>query len=358
MFDRAAVRAALLQDLTIEMTRAEDAQGAASAVVRLGRALLDGISGVLWLVEPDGGLSLAASDGVPESFLATWRRVRADATDLPALKAVQQGKQLWIASMDEYREVASDIAERAEKANRPLAFCALPLAIEGRTLGVIVFGFVAPHPFPDDEKKLALAIAGHAAQALDRARLQSAQWRALAGLRTLAKAGEMLASSLDVDETLTALAKAVVPDVADWCAVDLLTSTNVRRLTAHHSDPSKVELARAYAERSPERHLDARRRRLRLARDASQDRLEWRPRAEVGGSDGVRPSRGLRRSAASWVRSLPLQAGRARDADRHAGPRGSRFGRLAIVSGTRARGPPGPALRESAARAPRPVRSA
>ena len=253
MSENTAPRASLLQDLTLELGRASNAAAAASAVVRLGRALLGGVSGVLWLVESDGALVLAATDGVPETFMAEWKRVPADASHVPALQAVRGGQPLWVASPEEYRDVASDIAKRAEKAARPMAFAALPLTIERRTLGVIVFGFMAPHPFPDDEKKLAIAIAGHAAQALDRARLQAEAGRALGALRILAKVGEMLAASLDVDETLTALAKAVVPDVADWCAVDLLTAGNVRRLTAHHSDPQKVALAKSFAARFPAR---------------------------------------------------------------------------------------------------------
>jgi signal transduction histidine kinase/ActR/RegA family two-component response regulator len=257
MVDRPAARAALLQKLTLEVGKAADAQSAAASVVRVGRELMGGLSSVLWLVDAGGALDLLASDGVPEAFLEQWRRVL-PTDDVPAMRAVVQGGPLWVASMEEYRGFSETIAARAREADRPLAFAALPLALEGRNLGVLVFGFAAPHPFDEQEKGVALAVAGAAAQALERARLQAAQARALAGLRVIAKVGEMVSASLDVDATLAAFARAVVPDVADWCAIDLFVDGNVRRLTAHHADPAKVQLAREYAARFPSRLDDPR----------------------------------------------------------------------------------------------------
>ncbi|HEU4538215.1 MAG TPA: GAF domain-containing protein, partial [Polyangiaceae bacterium] len=207
MADRSAARAALLQELTLEVGKAADARSAAATVVRVGRALMGSISSLLWLTDADGALDLLASDGVPDGFLEQWRRVLPADEYMPPMRAVLHGGPLWVTSMDEYRGVSETIASRAREADRPLAFAALPLAFEGRSLGVLVFGFAAPHPFDDDEKGIALAVAGAAAQALERARLQAAQARALAGLRTIAKVGEMVSASLDVDATLAAFAE-------------------------------------------------------------------------------------------------------------------------------------------------------
>lgn len=61
--------------------------------------------------------------------------------------------------------------------------------------------------------------------------------------RFLAQASEILASSLDYETTLTGLARLVVPEIADWCVVDIICENqSVRRVAAAHAEPAKQEL--------------------------------------------------------------------------------------------------------------------
>jgi Stage II sporulation protein E (SpoIIE)/GAF domain/PAS domain len=66
----------------------------------------------------------------------------------------------------------------------------------------------------------------------------------------LAEAARVLSSSLDYEETLRNVAALAVPDIADWCAVDLFDSEDRRvQVAIAHVDPTKVEMAerlRAY----------------------------------------------------------------------------------------------------------------
>jgi PAS domain S-box-containing protein len=63
-------------------------------------------------------------------------------------------------------------------------------------------------------------------------------------LRFLAQASEMLASSLDYQTTLRNVARLAVPEIADWCSVDLVDEAGVRdQLAVAHRDPAKLELA-------------------------------------------------------------------------------------------------------------------
>ncbi len=66
----------------------------------------------------------------------------------------------------------------------------------------------------------------------------------------LARAAEILASSLDYQQTLQNVAGLAVPQVADWCAVDLFDEDGGRESVAvAHIDPAKLEMAgrlRAY----------------------------------------------------------------------------------------------------------------
>jgi len=60
----------------------------------------------------------------------------------------------------------------------------------------------------------------------------------------MAEASRVLASSMDYTETLQEVARLAVPQIADWCAVDVLgESGEIERVTVHHSDPRKIALA-------------------------------------------------------------------------------------------------------------------
>ncbi len=62
----------------------------------------------------------------------------------------------------------------------------------------------------------------------------------------MAEASRVLGSSLDYEETLARVAQLAVPQIADWCAVDVLCEDgSIRRVAAHHADPARLSLATA-----------------------------------------------------------------------------------------------------------------
>ena len=61
--------------------------------------------------------------------------------------------------------------------------------------------------------------------------------------RLLAEASRVLATSLDYAQTLQQVARLAVPQIADWCLVDVLDeSGRIHRVTVHHRDGAKLEL--------------------------------------------------------------------------------------------------------------------
>lgn len=75
--------------------------------------------------------------------------------------------------------------------------------------------------------------------------------------RFLAAAGEVLASSLDYEETLARITRLVVPQLADWCSVSLPDGSGfLRSVAVAHADPAKSELAREYSQRFAPRIAD------------------------------------------------------------------------------------------------------
>ena len=60
----------------------------------------------------------------------------------------------------------------------------------------------------------------------------------------MAEASRVLASSMDYTETLKQVARLAVPQIADWCAVDVVGEDGeIERVAVHHADPRRLELA-------------------------------------------------------------------------------------------------------------------
>ncbi|MBD2516212.1 PAS domain S-box protein [Nostoc sp. FACHB-973] len=61
--------------------------------------------------------------------------------------------------------------------------------------------------------------------------------------RFLAEASGVLAASLDYETTLASLARLAVPEIADWCVVDMIgDNQSIHRVAVAHADPAKQEL--------------------------------------------------------------------------------------------------------------------
>jgi PAS domain S-box-containing protein len=86
----------------------------------------------------------------------------------------------------------------------------------------------------------------------ERRRLLEAERDARLHADLLARASEILDSSLVYEDTLANVAAIAVPDFADWCALSILDRDGrLREVATRHRDPAKVELARELHERFP-----------------------------------------------------------------------------------------------------------
>lgn len=117
------------------------------------------------------------------------------------------------------------------------------LRVRQRATGTTWWSRVRAHAICDDAGKPVLAVnLWHDASTEQRQRM---------GARFLAEASARLAESLDYAATLKAVAHALVPDLADWCTVDLVEDGVRRLLALAHVDPAKVEAAHAYRAKYP-----------------------------------------------------------------------------------------------------------
>ena len=115
----------------------------------------------------------------------------------------------------------------------------------GQPFGVLGAHTTERKQYTDDDANFLRAAANVLAAAIQRNQAEEAQ-------RFLAEVGALLSSSLDYRTTLTSMARLVVPTLADWCAIDLLSEDgSAERLAVEHQDRERVPLALRLQERYP-----------------------------------------------------------------------------------------------------------
>jgi len=135
----------------------------------------------------------------------------------------------------------------------------IPMRIGLERSGTLVFYYRTRREFSQIDLHTGQALANLAAAATTTATLyeeQRVQHEAAEAARRqaafLADLATVLAQSLDYEETLAAVAGLAVPEIADWCAVDIVDHAGeVRRLAVAHVDPAKVQYARELQEKYP-----------------------------------------------------------------------------------------------------------
>jgi signal transduction histidine kinase len=171
-------------------------------------------------------------------------------------RCARNGEPVWLESYGAYAAAFPEFAKQTRtlpKHDAELAIAALPLTIQGRTIGALGIAFTGQHLFDEPERAFLTVLAQHCAEGLERARLYHEAQAAEQRSRFLARASALLASSLDPEKTLRNLADLVVPQMADWCAVELVGNdgTTTSQVVVKHVDPSKVELAQLLREKRP-----------------------------------------------------------------------------------------------------------
>jgi PAS domain S-box-containing protein len=129
---------------------------------------------------------------------------------------------------------------------------AVPLRIGRDLSGTLVSYYRDTRNFTGVEIETARALGNLVSAAVTTAELYDAQRRSREQSELLSEATAALAASLDYHVTLTRIAHLAVPQMADWCAVDLENEQGeVERLAVAHLDPLKIEMARQFQERYP-----------------------------------------------------------------------------------------------------------
>jgi signal transduction histidine kinase len=270
--EKSATRLSLLQEMTAKLSAAVSTEEVGNALVRGAMAATGAQSGWVYLLEPECKvLRLVACEGVPSGVRLQYARLPLDAA-LPLTRACRTGESEWLGSLADLEARYPHLVERM-RASSSHANAYVPMHAKDASLGAITLSFAQPRAFDEEDRGLIMALAHHGALAFDRARLfdreqaaradaeshvtdqlrarqevEAVAWRQ----RFLAEASTLLAGSLDYATTMESLTRLVVPELADWCAVDVLTPEGrVENLALAHPDPSRLEVGREVIRRNP-----------------------------------------------------------------------------------------------------------
>ena len=220
------------------------------------------------LLEDDDSIKLVAVVHVDPEKAAPMRAISDPQTSAPSrtwVRTIREGTPALLADIsaaDAHRSLDGD--ERLIANFNELRFTSqisVPLRARGRTIGGITFA-LGPglRRYDAVDVRLAEDLAHRAAVAVDNARLyraaQDGEAAAALGQRRahlLADVGAALASSLNYEASLKVVASLAVPDMADWCAVDILDDDGcLQRIAMVHNDPAKLHLVEALSTHYPE----------------------------------------------------------------------------------------------------------
>ena len=168
--ERTVDRLSRLQAVTAAFSQALTPDEVAEVGVRQGVAALDAQGGAVAVVAGDD-LEVVATLGYPPGVVEQWQHMPLSGP-APLSEVARRSTPVFLGS--------PAARERCMPGWRPVmtgvqAWAAVPLAVQDRCLGVLGLTFDKPRAFAEDDRLFLAALAGHCAQALERARLYEAE---------------------------------------------------------------------------------------------------------------------------------------------------------------------------------------
>lgn len=242
-------RSAGLSQLTAALARAVTERDVADCIVRHGLDAIGATAGGVAALSEDGHeLTLLSTAGLPP-MQSPGYRFSADAVTSFGT-AVRARAPLLLSN---WNERIGRLPHHAKLAmpNAMGAMAALPLVVEDRVLGSFAAIFAEERAFRPADVEFMMTVASLCAQSLERARLFDSEQRARAEaerersrLAFLAEVSRVLAGSLDYPNDLHKIGRLLVPELAEWCSIDLIGDDGgLERVAVIHADPARKACA-------------------------------------------------------------------------------------------------------------------
>ncbi|MFJ4415747.1 SpoIIE family protein phosphatase [Streptomyces sp. NPDC088925] len=189
----------------------EDLDGLLQRTVERARDMLEGDAAFLLLATDDETeLEVRASTGLP-SARQRFARVQVEAG------VGRYGSARMPAVHEDLKDVPGAVPLLDGTGMRSVV--TVPLKVEGRLTGSLGVAAEAPERFTNEEALRLQFAADRIALAVESARLGELEKLRRGSLSFLVEASDLLAGTLDRDQTLALMAQMTVPNVATWCAV-------------------------------------------------------------------------------------------------------------------------------------------
>ena len=239
----------MLQKVTTDLTTARTVEEIAGIVVDSARDYLGAIAARVYLLAGDV-LESVAAHGPGAGLTEQYAQVPVSA-DLPGGFVVRTGRPLLLRNVAQIVEQFPALADLyAGSPDRTLHVA--PLIVGDHTLGVLSLTFPGGGQLGEDSQTdFVTSLADALAQALERASALDDARAANERLAFVADASVVLSESLDYRETLTAVARLIVPRFADWCVIQVMEGAELTNVAVAHHDPAKVQWAERMSGRYP-----------------------------------------------------------------------------------------------------------
>ncbi|MEU3351336.1 SpoIIE family protein phosphatase [Streptomyces sp. NPDC037389] len=213
----------------------DDLDGLLQRTVERARDMLDGDSAYLLLATDDETeLEVRASTGLP-STRQRFARVPVEAG------TGRYGSARMPAVHDDLSVVPGAVPLLADTGMRSVV--TVPLKVEGRLTGSLGVAAESPRRYGNEEALRLQFAADRIALAVESARLGELERLRRGSLSFLVEASDLLAGTLDRDQTLALMAQMTVPTLATWCAVYTIAdqSSDPELSYVLHEDEDRID---------------------------------------------------------------------------------------------------------------------
>jgi PAS domain S-box-containing protein len=231
-----------LQRVADALATAHTPQQVLDAVLTEGVRAAEARGGLIATLSDDGEwLEVIASRGYDMQYIDPFRRFPVSG-NYPLSEAVRTGEGVFIRSEAERDARYPELVGRSQRGH---GLVCVPLIGERGAIGGLVFSFPTDEEFPPERRALKIALARQAALALERARFSAAERALRERLSFLDEAMSLLTSSLELERTLERLTSLAVPQLADWCAINVLVEETgeIEQIVVAHQDEDRKRWA-------------------------------------------------------------------------------------------------------------------
>jgi PAS domain S-box-containing protein len=255
--DRAIARAEGLQHTAAALARVLTTAEVADVALREGLLALGAGRGMVGVLERDGHTIRTVSEaGFKAPITPNWATFDVN-DDAPLAEAIRLREPIVIETTEALRARYPNLMSMVPGDGGPAVV--VPLIYEDRPVGGMYFRYAERGSVAATDAGYLAALGRQCAAALERAALYEAQeraWKEAAEatqrIGYLARVGEALSESPDMEAALPSIAALAVPEVADWAGVFLLGAEgSVELVSLQHRDPDRLATVQRLIDATP-----------------------------------------------------------------------------------------------------------